>query len=165
MSASGRSRTFTGLGLKQLPLLVGLRLRGRYGWNRTTRVWLMRPASSKERSVLLRRYELHVRPSAHEADELLLLHSAIVISSCPHVMRGAAATSRVDSPGFTPAGRAGACRPARQHDLQRMKLTSYYCSTPRRPRRDSLSNWTQSSESHGAREASSAKRSEPARRK
>jgi hypothetical protein len=51
------------------------------------------------------------------------------------------------------------------YDLQRMKLTSYYCSTPRRPRRDSLSNWTQSSESHGAREASSAKRSEPARRK
>src|SRR5687768_2418233 len=81
MSASGRSRTFTGLGLKQLPLLVGLRLRGRYGWNRTTMVWLMRPASSKERSVCC---------------------------------GGTICT----------------------YDLQRMKLTSYYCSTPRRPRRD-----------------------------
>ena len=36
----------------------------------------MRPAFCSERSVM-RRHELHVRPSAHEADELLLLHSAV----------------------------------------------------------------------------------------
>ena len=111
MRASGRSCTFTGLGLKQLPLLLGYayQVTSRCGWNRTTKVRLMRPASSKERS------------------------------GC-----GGASCTR---------------------DLRRMKPMSYCCSTPRRPRRDSFSNWTQSSESHGAREASSPKGSEPARRK
>jgi hypothetical protein len=69
------------LGLKQLPLLIGLRLRSRCGWNRTTMVELMKLASSKERS------------------------------DC--------------------GGTSCTC------DLRRMRPTSYYCSTPRCPRRDS----------------------------
>ena len=64
----------------------------------------------------LRRHDLHVRPSAHEADELLLLHSAVRL------------------PGIA-------------LELYGVQL-----------------GWTEYSESHGAREASSAKRSEPGSR-
>ena len=70
----------------------------------------MRPASSKERSVWLRRRDLHARPSAHEADELLLLHSAIAVSR--EFLRRAAATSQVRWAPTNSLRRGGAARGA-----------------------------------------------------
>jgi hypothetical protein len=62
--------------LKQLPLLVGLRLRESLRMESNHR-GLAYETSLLQGTQRLRRHDLHVRPSAHEADELLLLHSAV----------------------------------------------------------------------------------------
>ncbi len=113
--------------LKRLPLLLGYACVGRCGWSRTTAVRLMKPTSSKERSEM-RRHDLHVRPSAHEADELLLLHSAVETGeSRTRILRVQTGCSPVELQPQTGATDVARCGNRELHpDLELGTLASCY---------------------------------------